>query len=293
MSGPRHFALILVVCLAAAAFAQTAQRPRSKNKPSPAENSSAAKPTSGASVAATQIAAQPPQVTYVNGLLAINAENSTLADVLAAVRVSTGADVEAPSGLKDRVVVKLGPAPAGEVLADLLNGSGLDYVIVGSPNDSKVLGSVLITRNSTRPATAAVSAPVEASAQAPATGEAPAQTAENETPPEPPAPAPYVDHRSAAEKYLGLPPGVEPTEEDLKKLPTSYPASEGRIIWSSSGPLTKPPANFSRFGMQPNGQTPATSPGAGQASSQNPSQSPSQTQTTPSPPPDESQPEPQ
>lgn len=293
MSGPRRFALIIVVCLTAAAFAQAAQRPhRSKNKPSATVKASATKPTPRTSAAATQIAAQPPQVTYVNGLLAINAENSTLDDVLSAVRSSTGADVEAPSGLKDRVVVKLGPAPAGDVLAELLNGSGLDYVIVGSPNDSRALGSVLITRNSSHPAVGAASVPVEASAQAPASDESPAQTAENETPPEP-TPAPYVDQRSAAEKYLGLPPGVEPTEEDLKRLPTSYPASEGRIIWSSSGPITKPPANFSPFGMQPNGQTPAPSPGAGQPSSQNPSQSPSQTLAAPATPPDGSPPEPQ
>jgi hypothetical protein len=219
-------------------------------------------------------------VVYADGLLAITAENSTLDAVLSAVRTSTGANVEVPSGLRDRVVVKLGPAPANEVLAQLLNGSGLDYVIVGSPSDPKTLGSVLITRNSNRSAVEAAAAqvaPVEAVTNpgAASTEETPTQSAENETPPEPPTPAPYVDHRSAAEKYLGLPPGVEPTEEDLKRLPSSYPAGEGRVIWSSSGPISKPPKNFSRFGMQQQQSDNPSSSATGQANSpQDPLQTP-------------------
>src|SRR5258707_285929 len=54
------------------------------------------------------IAAVPPQVTYQNGLLTITAANSTLGDILRAVKKQTGADIEVPAA-HDRVVTNLGP----------------------------------------------------------------------------------------------------------------------------------------------------------------------------------------
>src|ERR1700746_671938 len=64
----------------------------------------------------------PPQVSYQNSQLTINAPNSTLGDILRAVRKQTGAEIEIPSA-SERVVTHLGPGPAREVMAELLNGS--------------------------------------------------------------------------------------------------------------------------------------------------------------------------
>jgi hypothetical protein len=89
------------------------------------------------------IAAVPPQVTYENNQLTINAPNSTLADVLRAVRKLTGAEIEIPSA-PERVVTHLGPGPARDVIADLLNGSRFNYVLLGSPTDSKALTRVVL-----------------------------------------------------------------------------------------------------------------------------------------------------
>jgi hypothetical protein len=76
---------------------------------------------------------RPPRVTYGNGMLSIVADNSTLADVLSAVRQKTGAYVEAPpSAASERIVISIGPAPANAVLTSLLNGSRFDYIILGS-----------------------------------------------------------------------------------------------------------------------------------------------------------------
>ena len=76
---------------------------------------------------------RPPRVSYSNGMLSIVAENSTLADVLSAVRQKTGASIEAPpSAASERVVISIGPAPANAVLTALLNGSRFDYIILGS-----------------------------------------------------------------------------------------------------------------------------------------------------------------
>jgi hypothetical protein len=74
-----------------------------------------------------------PIVTYQNGQLTIDAENSTLAAVLGLVAEKTGAviDVPAGSGL-DRIVEHTGPGRADDVLARLLNGSAFDFIIVGS-----------------------------------------------------------------------------------------------------------------------------------------------------------------
>ena len=60
------------------------------------------------------IASVPPQVTYENNQLTIVASNSTLADVLRAVRKTTGADIDVPAA-PERVVTHLGPGPARDV----------------------------------------------------------------------------------------------------------------------------------------------------------------------------------
>ncbi len=75
-----------------------------------------------------------PVVTYRDGQLTIDAENSTLAAVLELVAEKTGAVIEVPpgSGL-ERIVEHTGPGRAEDVLARLLNGSPFDFVIVGSP----------------------------------------------------------------------------------------------------------------------------------------------------------------
>jgi hypothetical protein len=89
------------------------------------------------------IASVPPQVTYQNGQLTIVAANSTLGDILRAVKKQTGAEIEVPSA-NDRVVTHLGPGSAREVMADLLNGSRFNYVLLGSPQDSNLLTRVVL-----------------------------------------------------------------------------------------------------------------------------------------------------
>ena len=92
--------------------------------------------------------AQPPQVNYANGMLTIVAANSTLGDILNAVKSRTGATIDAPGALSERVATQLGPAPPRQVLADLLKGSHYDYVMVGSENDPQGIRSIILTRNS-------------------------------------------------------------------------------------------------------------------------------------------------
>ncbi len=89
------------------------------------------------------IAAMAPQVTYENNQLTIVAPNSTLADVLRAVRKTTGAEIDVPAA-PERVVTHLGPGPARDVLADLLNGSRFNYVLLGAAGDESALTRVVL-----------------------------------------------------------------------------------------------------------------------------------------------------
>jgi len=93
------------------------------------------------------IAAVPPQVTFQNNQLTIVAPNSTLADILRAVRKQTGAEIEVPPA-PERVVTRLGPGPARSVVAELLNGSRFNYILLGSPSDDSVLARVVLVAKS-------------------------------------------------------------------------------------------------------------------------------------------------
>jgi hypothetical protein len=89
--------------------------------------------------------ASPPQVTFQNGMLTIQAHNSTLGDILRAVRARTGAAMEVPPNATERVVAQLGPGPARDILASLLNGSHFNYVMLGSVNDPSALDRLILT----------------------------------------------------------------------------------------------------------------------------------------------------
>jgi hypothetical protein len=92
-----------------------------------------------------QLPSAPPQVTFRDGLLTIVAQNSTLGDILREVHKRTGATIDAPPNATERVATKVGPGPARDVLASLLNGTAFNYVMVGSTSDPSSLTTVVIT----------------------------------------------------------------------------------------------------------------------------------------------------
>ncbi len=92
------------------------------------------------------MAPNPPRVSYQNGLLTIDANNSTLGQVLQAVRTQTGASLEMPAGANSqRVVATLGPGRPQDVLNSLLNGSRFDYIILGAVGDPGSVKKVILT----------------------------------------------------------------------------------------------------------------------------------------------------
>lgn len=89
-----------------------------------------------------------PQVSYQNGQLSIVAPNSTLGDILRAVRKQTAAAMDIPTNATERVVTHLGPGPARDVMAELLNGSRFNYVLLGSQSDANLLTRVVLVAKS-------------------------------------------------------------------------------------------------------------------------------------------------
>ena len=89
---------------------------------------------------------KPLEVSFREGLLTIQATKATLSEVLYAVQQRTGADIAIPSGAEqEKVVANLGPAPAQEVLAHLLNGSRFNFLILNSVNDPRQLDRVILS----------------------------------------------------------------------------------------------------------------------------------------------------
>jgi hypothetical protein len=95
--------------------------------------------------------APPPlQVSFKAGMLSISSHRSSLSEILLAVQQRTGADIAIPTGAEqEQVAAELGPAPAPEVLAHLLNGSKFNFLIVSSPADPAVLDRVILSQRST------------------------------------------------------------------------------------------------------------------------------------------------
>jgi len=95
-----------------------------------------------------QLPASPPKVSFQGGQLMIAAQNSTLGDILKAVRTQTGATIDYPGNASERVVGNFGPAPARDVLTSLLNGSHFNYMLLGSATDPDALDRVILTAKS-------------------------------------------------------------------------------------------------------------------------------------------------
>jgi hypothetical protein len=88
----------------------------------------------------------PAQVTYQNGMLTVQAMNSTLGALLTAIRNKTGIQFEGlEGGASERVVISMGPAPEGEVLNAILKGSTFNYVVLDRPDSPGTVQRVLLT----------------------------------------------------------------------------------------------------------------------------------------------------
>jgi len=87
-----------------------------------------------------------PVVTYRDGQLTVNAENSTLAAVLKLIAEKTGAVIDLPPGSgQERIFEHAGPGQPNDVLERLLNGSAFNFIIVSSPQHADQPAEVLLS----------------------------------------------------------------------------------------------------------------------------------------------------
>jgi hypothetical protein len=144
----------------------------------------------------------PPRVSYQNGLLTIDAKNSTLSQVLRMVQAQTGASLEMPSSAaSERVMMQVGPGRPRDVLNTVLDGSKFNYIILGMADNPGGVQKVILTTRQNTPTivnTAKNNAPGQAQPQyqpppeEPQDEEMPPAEAEPDNPPpaEPVAPMP-------------------------------------------------------------------------------------------------------
>lgn len=160
-------AVVALFCVAAAGQTRTPVTPqksaapastakRRVNKPSPAKQQPPAPapepvaqqpPPPPPPQRPYEMSPVPPQVTFSGGELTIIAPNSSLADILNAVKQRIGARVEFPSSAaQERVAVQLGPGNPRDVLTELLSGSPFDYILLGSDQDPTAVTQMIVTR---------------------------------------------------------------------------------------------------------------------------------------------------
>jgi hypothetical protein len=150
-----HLVFVSVLCAAvfAATAPQHAKAQRAAPKPVPAQPQPApvAQATPLPELTPEQGPSSPPEVHFQDGRLTILARNSTMGDVLNAVRQKTGAAVDMPAVSSERVVGQFGPGAPRDVIAQLLNGSHYDYVLVGSPADPGALNKIVLMAKASGP----------------------------------------------------------------------------------------------------------------------------------------------
>src|SRR5262245_28105961 len=123
----RHFTIVALILSSALWASAAKQHARAgKKKAAPVQQTQTQVPSQQQPVPPAPPAtpehgpASPPEVTFRTGQLTIVARNSTLGDVLNAVRSKTGATVEMPPASTERVVGQFGPGAPRDVMAQLL-----------------------------------------------------------------------------------------------------------------------------------------------------------------------------
>jgi len=164
-----------LLLLALPAAASSLQAGNATAKPSPTQAAPQRAPDTVASTPSTlppaEQSAQPAKVEFNRGKVTIQADNSSLVAILREVSRQTGMTI---SGLNQdrRVYGEYGPGSVAAVLAQLLDGSGYNYVILNRGAGNSPAKLLLTSAGSA--SSSAQPAPTVATSSAPPTASAPA-----------------------------------------------------------------------------------------------------------------------
>jgi hypothetical protein len=120
-------------------------RPASVQPPSHVEEPAPAPPQPEPPKWPVNDAPNKPSVTWDSGGLKIDANNSSLHDIMKEVSANTGAKVEG-LGTDERVFGEYGPGNARDVISQLLHGSGYNVLMIGDQGAGTPRQIVLSTR---------------------------------------------------------------------------------------------------------------------------------------------------
>jgi hypothetical protein len=138
-------------------------------------------------------------VRYANGLLTIQAENVSLASVMAGVGRAMRANVDIPGGFgQEKILFNINSAPPQKAIEALLDGSSFNYILAEDGQPDKKMTIVLTPRSGT---------PGPSGQQVPNMAPVPA---------EPPA---EVDSGMAVEQQEQVPPPEQAVEEPVVEEP--------------------------------------------------------------------------
>ena len=161
----------------------------------------------------------PPQVTYRDGMLTVQAVNSTLGSLLQTIRNKTGIQFEGAQNADERVAVTVGPAPEAEVLASIFNGSKYDYLVIGREDDPAIVQRVILTPRGR--ANAQNIAPPQPPPQIPqeADQEVPDEEVDADQPEDTPVDPPQVTPPPTAQAdQPSMPPTPQQLLEEMKRM---------------------------------------------------------------------------
>jgi hypothetical protein len=113
-----------------------------------------------ASVAVSEPAPEPATVTLADGRLTVTAENSDLTAILQQIARTSGMSIEG-LGKSTRVFGIYGPGNPRDVLIDLLDGSGYNFVMLGGGN-GRAPAKLVLTEKTASPLPSANHAPAAA-----------------------------------------------------------------------------------------------------------------------------------
>ena len=187
-------------------------------------------PTAPAAPTTANLLQQPAHdalVTFAGGHLLIHAENASLAAILQQVGAQSGMKVSG-LGSDERVFGTFGPGTPPDVLADLLNGTAYDLVLIGSTSYGAPRELILT------PSRGGAAAPPPALAAAPQNR--PEEAASEPESPDGPPPQPDVPPPASA-----VPPGIRTPQQLFQQLQQMRQAQQQQIPQQEQQQTTTPP----------------------------------------------------
>ncbi len=166
------------------------------------------------------------RVTYTGGQLSVASSGADLAVVLGAIEQATGVKISGMAAAqKQKLEGEFGPGDPASVLAEVLDGKRLNYIILKSQAHPEVIRSVMLFAQSAPPAQAPTQSPTQTQTQSPSAA----------------APAASTPPHAGPESQPRNPGNEQASPENQSEPPDEQPQPEAAP--SPAQPPTAPPTD--------------------------------------------------